>query len=82
MRQRVQHLAAETLGDDTSADALARRVDRRGRATGRATADDQHVVRLALSASFAASRSAEPLSTLARISASSMRPVPKGWPFR
>src|SRR3546814_4697714 len=40
-RQRVQHLAAEALGGDAGADALARRVDRRRRA-GRATADHEH----------------------------------------
>ena len=34
-RHRVQHLAAETFGDDAGADALARGVDRRG-GTGRA----------------------------------------------
>ena len=41
--ERIESLAAEPLGDDAGADALARRVDRRGRA-GRAAADDQHVV--------------------------------------
>ncbi len=41
-RHRVQHLAAEALGDDAGVDALARRIDRRRRA-GRAAADDQHV---------------------------------------
>lgn len=39
---RVEHLAAEALGDDARRDALARRVDRRGRA-GRAAADDQRI---------------------------------------
>eukprot|EP01136_Pigoraptor_vietnamica_P011530 Opistho-1_new@50476 len=43
-RQRVQHLAAQALGREAGADALARRVDGRGRA-GRPAADDQHVVR-------------------------------------
>ncbi|EXF42510.1 hypothetical protein BAY1663_05089 [Pseudomonas sp. BAY1663] len=38
----VQHLAAEALGRDTGANALARGVDGR-RGTGRATADHQHV---------------------------------------
>ena len=44
MRHRVEHLAAEALGDDAGADALAGRVDRRGGA-GRAAADDEHVER-------------------------------------
>ncbi|OQB99789.1 MAG: hypothetical protein BWX79_03052 [Alphaproteobacteria bacterium ADurb.Bin100] len=43
-RQRVVDLPAEALGRHTGADALARGIDRGGRA-GRATADDQHVVR-------------------------------------
>ncbi|KOS92413.1 hypothetical protein DM45_2743 [Burkholderia mallei] len=41
-RHRIEHLAAEALGDDARRDALARRVDRRRRARG-AAADDQHV---------------------------------------
>ena len=41
-RQGVQHLAAETLGGDAGADALARGIDGRRR-TGRAAAHDQHV---------------------------------------
>jgi hypothetical protein len=44
-RQRVEHLAAEALGDETGADALARRVNRRRRA-GRAAADDEYVENL------------------------------------
>src|SRR5699024_10968323 len=43
---RVEHLAAETLGDETGADALAGGVDRRGGATG-SPADDEHLVGLA-----------------------------------
>ncbi|MBS1171704.1 MAG: hypothetical protein H6R12_534, partial [Proteobacteria bacterium] len=44
-RHRVQHLAAETLGDNAGADALPGRVDRRRR-TRRAAADHQHVERI------------------------------------
>ena len=43
-RHRVQHLAAEAVGDDGGAHALACRVNRRCRA-GRAAADDEHVIR-------------------------------------
>jgi hypothetical protein len=63
MAMRVEHLAAETLGDDAGADALARGVDRR-RGAGRAAADDEHVEG-ALAASFSASRAAAPVSSLA-----------------
>ena len=38
--------------------------------------------KVSLAAIFAASRAAAPVSTLARISVSSMRPLPNGWPFR
>ena len=43
----VEHLAAEALRSNAGADALARGVDR-GRGTGRAAADDQHVEGLLL----------------------------------
>ena len=41
--ERVERLAAEPLGDDAGAHALARGVDRRRRAR-RTAADDQHVI--------------------------------------
>ena len=44
MRHRVEHLAAEALGDDAGADALAGGVDGR-RGAGGAAADDEHVER-------------------------------------
>ena len=44
---RVEHLAAEALGGDAGADALAGRVDRRGRA-GRTSADHEDVERVLL----------------------------------
>ena len=43
-RHRVEHLAAEAVGDDGGAYALAGRVDGRRR-SGRAAADDEHVIR-------------------------------------
>jgi hypothetical protein len=78
----VQHLAAEALGDDAGADALARGVDRR-RGAGRAAADDQHVEGRLGAPSFLRPRAAAaPVSSLATISSSVMRPWPKGSPFR
>jgi hypothetical protein len=79
--QRVQHLAAEALGGDAGADALARGVHGR-RCAGRAAADDQHVKRLLGAEIFLASRSRAPVSTLARISSRLMRPLPNMVPFR
>jgi hypothetical protein len=77
--QRVQHLAAEALGDDAGADALARGVDGRRRA-GRAAADDQHV-------EGALARSSRPRGRRRRCRAwrrfpRSMRPWPNTSPFR
>jgi hypothetical protein len=65
---RVEHLAAEALGRDAGADALARGVDRR-RGAGRAAADDEHVEGL-LGAIFSP-RAAAPVSSLARICSTS-----------
>ena len=45
MRHGVEHLAAEALGGDAGADALAGGVDR-GRGAGGAAADDEHVERV------------------------------------
>jgi hypothetical protein len=77
--QRVQHLAAEALGDDAGADALARGVDRRRRA-GRAAADHEHVegVFRELLRPRAPRRRYRPW----RGSPQVMRPWPKGSPFR
>jgi hypothetical protein len=78
-RHRVHDLAAETLGDDAGGDALARRVDRGGRA-GRPAADDEHVEGF-LGGQDLRIAPADPVSTLARISSRLMRPWPKGSPL-
>ena len=81
MRHGVEHLAAEALGGDAGADALAGGVDRRGGA-GRAAADDEHVERRPWRRSASASRSAAPVSSLATICSRVMRPWSNGSPLR
>jgi hypothetical protein len=77
---RIEHLAAETLGRDAGADALARGIDRRCRA-GRAAADDS-----TSNGSFARSfrRALQPRRCRAwrRSAPAPCGPEPNGSPFR
>ena len=63
---RVEHLAAEALGDDAGADALAGGVDR-GRGAGRAAADHEHVEGLLGRRSSRPRAPSAPVSSLATI---------------
>ena len=66
MRHGVEHLAAEALGDDAGADALAGGVDR-GRRAGGAAADDEHVEGVLGGDLRRRRASAAPVSSLATI---------------
>ena len=81
MRHRVEHLAAEALGDDAGADALAGGVDGGGGAGG-AAADDEHVERVLGVDRARPARSAAPVSSLATICSRLMRPWSNGSPLR
>jgi hypothetical protein len=79
-RQRVQRLAAEPFGNHGGSDAFARGIDC-CRRTGRAAADDQHVVRRArVQLGGITPRGAG--VDAAEISSTPMRPWPKTCPLR
>ncbi len=69
----IQHLTAEALAHQAGTNTFTRRIYRRGR-TGRAGADNQHIVSVTLVQLSSAARFSAPVSTLATISVSVIRP--------